>query len=61
MIISELKFLLKNVKENIKKITNESCLVDYLENYKNNIHLNKIHNIVRDVVDCKMIGTNNQL
>ena len=59
MIISELKFLLKNVKENIKKITNEASLVDYLENYKNNIHLNKIHNTVRDVVDCKMIGNKN--
>ncbi len=56
MMLSELNFLLRNVKENIKKITSEKNLVNFLENYKNNIHLTKIHEIVRDQIDCKMIG-----
>lgn len=56
MMVNELKFLLRNVKENIRKLTSEKHLIQFLESYKENTYLNKLNDMVTNELDCSSIG-----
>ena len=53
---NEIKFLLRNIKENIKKLSNENHLIEFLDNYKNNINLLKLNEMVKDEIDLTITG-----
>jgi hypothetical protein len=56
IVKNELLHLLRNIKENIKNLTSEKLLIEFLDNYKNSHNLQKLNEFVKNEIDLTIIG-----
>ena len=55
-LVNDLKILLNNVIKRIKNIDNEVEFLKYLDNYKNDRDLLRIHDIMKNEIDINFLS-----